>query len=174
MAIVVTQNTSSGNYAEGWHTVEISKAKKGDYNGSGYIDLWFKDFPDSLKCRVWEARNQEGEEFSVTNLIRYSNPEILEELPDKDGAAVAKLDDSNEALVGKQLQVLFYKNAKGYTEVSQKVAPAVEFENVIDKMTIQRIEGIKMSAENYTVKRIEAAKAKAQSAVDTTDTEVPF
>ena len=33
MAIVVTQNTGSGNYTEGWHNVEVSKAKRGDYNG---------------------------------------------------------------------------------------------------------------------------------------------
>ena len=172
MAIVVTQNTGSGNYTEGWHNVEVSKAKRGDYNGSGFVDLWFKDFPETLKCRVWEARNQEGEEFSVTNMIRYANPNVLEELPDKDGAAVAKLDDSNESLTGKKLQVLFYKNAKGYTEVSQKVAPAVPFENIIDNMTEQRIEGIKASAEKYQAKRNEANKPV--DTTDSTDSEVPF
>ena len=161
MAIVVTQNTGSGNYTEGWNNVEVSKAKRGDYNGSGFVDLWFKDFPETLKCRVWEARNQEGEEFSVTNMIRYANPNVLEELPDKDGAAVAKLDDSNESLTGKKLQVLFYKNAKGYTEVSQKVAPATEFENIIDKMTEQRIEGIKTSAEKYVANRAAATATKS-------------
>jgi len=172
MGIVVTQNTGSGNYTEGWHDVEISKTKKGDYNGSGYVDLWFKDYPESLKCRVWEARNQEGEEFSVTNMVRYSNPEILEELPDKDGAAVAKLDDSNEAMIGKKLQVMFYKNAKGYTEVSQKVAPIEEFENIIDNMTLQRIEGIKASAEKYQAKRNEAKKSV--DTADNVDSDVPF
>jgi len=172
MAIVVTQNTSSGNYADGWHNVQVTKAKRGDYNGSGFVDLWFKDFPETLKCRVWEARNQEGEEFSVTNMIRYSNPDILEELPDKDGAAVAKLDDSNDSLVGKKLQVLFHKNAKGYTEVSQKVAPDSPFENIIDKMTHERIEGIKSSAEKYLAKRNEAKKVIEGTV--STDAEVPF
>jgi len=57
--IVVTQNTSSGGYAEGWHDVEISKASRGDFNGSGFVDLWFKDYPETLKCRVWEARNKD-------------------------------------------------------------------------------------------------------------------
>ena len=172
MAIVVTQNTSSGSYAEGWHSVEVSKAKRGDYNGSGFVDLWFIDFPETLKCRVWEARNQEGEEFSVTNMIRYSNPDVLEELPDKDGAAVAKLDDSNDSLIGKKMQVLFYKNAKGYTEVSQKVAPAIPFENIIDNMTEERIEGIKASAIKYQTKRNEAKKPV--DTTDSVDSEVPF
>ncbi len=170
--IVVTQNTSSGGYAEGWHDVEISKASRGDFNGSGYVDLWFKDYPETLKCRVWEARNKDGEEFSVTNLIRYSNPDILEELPDKDGAAVAKLDDSNNALVGKKLQVLFYKNANGYTEVSQKVVPAAPFENIIDKMTEQRIEGIKASAEKYQKQRSQATNGVATN--DTNAADMPF
>ena len=158
--IVVTQK-SGGNYTDCWHTVEVSQAKRGDYNGSGYIDIWFKDYPETLKCRVWEARNKDGEEFSVTNMIRYSNPEILEELPEKDGAAVAKLDDSPASLIGKGFQVLFYKNANGYTEVSQKVAPATEFENIIDKMTEQRIEGIKTSAEKYVANRAAATATKS-------------
>ena len=105
-------------------------------------------------------------------MIRYANPNVLEELPDKDGAAVAKLDDSNESLTGKKLQVLFYKNAKGYTEVSQKVAPAVPFENIIDNMTEQRIEGIKASAEKYQAKRNEANKPV--DTTDSADSEVPF
>ena len=167
MAIVVTQNTGSGNYTEGWHNVEVSKAKRGDYNGSGFVDLWFKDFPETLKCRVWEARNQEGEEFSVTNMIRYANPNVLEELPDKDGAAVAKLDDSNESLTGKKLQVLFYKNANGYAEVAQKVAPAVPFENAVDKYTEDRIENIKQAAEKYIAGR-------TQKPADSTATADPF
>ena len=161
MSPITIKESSNKTFAEGWHTVTIREAQLGDFNGSKFIDLWFTDYPDSLKCRVWEARNKDGEEFSVTNMIRYSNPEILEELPEKDGAAVAKLDDSPASLIGKGFQVLFYKNANGYTEVSQKVAPATEFENIIDKMTEQRIEGIKTSAEKYVANRAAATATKS-------------
>ena len=164
--IVVTQNKSNGAYTEGWHTVTVSSAERGDYNGSSFIDLRFNDYPETLKCRVWEARNKDGEEFSVTNMIRYSNPEILEELPEKDGAAVAKLDDAPSSLVGKSFQVLFYKNANGYTEVSQKVAPATPFENIVDTVTEQRIEGIKAAAEKYQAGRAPANNTPVEASAD--------
>ena len=32
MAITVTKNTGGGGYSEGWKTVTISNATKGDYN----------------------------------------------------------------------------------------------------------------------------------------------
>ena len=168
--IVVTQK-SGGNYTDGWHTVEVSQAKRGDYNGSGYIDIWFKDYPETLKCRVWEARNQEGEEFSVSNMIRYSNPTIIEE-GEVNGDTVVTVDDSEESLVGKKFQVLFYKNAKGYTEVAQKVAPAEPFKNIVDDFTSDRIEGIKASAEKYLAKRQAPKEEVTTDNVD--NSEVPF
>ena len=151
MAITVKENTGT-SFGEGWKQVTISTAKRGDYNGSGFIDLWFEDYPETLKCRVWEARNQEGIEFSVSNMIRYSNPTIMEE-GEVNGSTVAKVDDSPESLIGKKLQVLFYKNAKGYTEVAQKVAPFEPFKNIVDDFTQDRIEGIKASAEKYLAKK---------------------
>ena len=67
MSIVVTKKEGGGGYDEGWKTVTISSAQKGDYNGSKFIDLWFEGYPESLKCRVWEARSGEGEEFSISD-----------------------------------------------------------------------------------------------------------
>ena len=122
MAITLKES-SGGSYPEGWQSVTVSKAEKGAYNGSLYYDLWFESYPDNLKCRVWEAKNQDGEEFSIANMFRYSNPEILEE-NESDGKKSISIDDSPMALVGKKLQAFFYKNANGYTEVSQKVVPA--------------------------------------------------
>tara|TARA_Y100001938_G_scaffold135876_1_gene198053 strand:+ start:677 stop:1198 length:522 start_codon:yes stop_codon:yes gene_type:complete len=155
MSIVVTKKESGGGYEEGWKTVIISNAVRGDYSGSKYIDLFFENYPESLKCRVWEARNGEGEEFSVSNMVRYSNPTILEEL-DREGTVAASLDDSPAGLKGKSLQVLFYKKANGYSEISQKVAPAMPFENIVDKFDAERIERIKDSAEKYQARRNEA------------------
>ena len=155
MSIVVTKKEGGGGYDEGWKTVTISKAERGDFNGSKFIDLWFEGYPESLKCRVWEARSGEGEEFQVANMVRYSNPTILEEM-DKDGTTAASLDDSPVGLKGKSLQVLFYKKANGYSEISQKVAPAVPFQNIVDNFDDSRISRIKESAEKYQIKRNEA------------------
>ena len=153
MAITVTESTGS-SFGEGWKNVTISEAKKGDYNGTGYVDLWFEDYPETLKCRVWEARNKDdGQEFSISNMIRSCNPDILDEHTSDDGKKIASLDDSPASLKGKKLQVLFYKNVEGYAEVAQKVAPQTPFENVIDKYTEDRIDNIKASAERYVANR---------------------
>ena len=156
MGLTVKKSSDGGGFDEGWHIVIISEAEYGDYNDSKYIDLRFEGYPESLKCRVWEARNQEGEEFSVSNMIRYSNPDILEE-ESLNGETAATLDDSPAGLKGKALQVLFYQKDNGYTEVFQKVAPAEPFDNIVDNFTEAKIEKIKASAEDYKSKR--AAKA---------------
>ena len=155
MGIVVTKKEGGGGYDEGWKTVAISSAEKGDFNGSKFIDLRFEGYPETVKCRVWEARNKDGEEFSVTNMVRYCNPTVLEEM-DKDGTAAASLDDSPNGLKGKSLQVLFYKKANGYSEISQKVAPAIPFKNIVDNFDDSRIARIKESAEKYQARRNEA------------------
>ena len=162
MAITVTK--SSGGYDEGWKTVTISSTHKGDYNGSKFIDLFFQDFPDTLKCRVWEARSGEGEEFQIANMVRYSNPTILDEM-DKDGTTAASLDDSSAGLKGKSLQVFFYKKANGYSEISPKVVPASPFKNIVDDINEDRITQLKASAEAYIKRRQEA-----NGVTDTTQT----
>ena len=162
MSIVVKKSSETG-FSEGWHEVVIENAVVGDYNDSRYIDLFFEGYPESLKCRVWEARNQDGEEFSIANMVRYSNPDILEELS-TDGVLSASLDDSPAGLKGKKLQ-LFYKKDNGYTEIFQKVAPAATFENIVDNFTEERILKIKTSAEAYKAKR--DAKASETTLEDT-------
>ena len=161
MGIVVTKK-EGGGYDEGWKTVTISEATKGDFNGSKYIDLFFEGYPESVHCRVWEAKNKDGEEFSIANLFRYSNPTILEEM-DKDGTAAANLDDSPAGLKGKSLQVLFYKKANGYSEISKNVAPAVPFQNIVDNFDEDRITRIKESAERYQARRNEANGVTAET-----------
>ena len=172
MSIIVTKSSGGVGYEEGWKTVTISNATKGDWNGSKFIDLFFEGYSESLKCRVWEARNGEGEEFSVSNMVRYSNPDILEEM-DNDGTTAAKLDDSPTGLKGKSLQVLFYKKANGYSEVSQKVAPATPFENIVDNFTEERIAKIKESAEKYQTNRNQA-NGVATETTETNTEEVPW
>ena len=174
MALTVTKSTGGG-YDEGWKTVTISNTKRGDFNGSKYIDLFFEGYPETLKCRVWEARNGEGEEFSVTNMVRYSNPTILDEM-DKDGTTAASLDDSPAGLKGKSLQVFFYKKANGYSEISPKVVTAAPFVNIVDDITEDRITQLKASAEAYIKRRQEANGVTAETTETTEDTtdEVPW
>ena len=100
MAITVKEKSGT-SFGEGWKNVTISQAKRGDYNGSGFVDLWFEDYPETLKCRIWEARGQDGEEFSVSNMIRSCNPDVLEEHESEDGTKMASLDDSPASLKGK-------------------------------------------------------------------------
>ena len=152
MAITVTKSTGGGGYEEGWKTVTISSAVKGDYNSSKYIDLFFEGYPETLKCRVWEARSGEGEEFQISNMVRYTNPNVLDEM-DKDGTTAASIDDSPAGLKGKSLQVLFYKKANGYSEISAKVVPAVPFKNIVDDINEDRITRLKSSAEAYIQRR---------------------
>ena len=172
MGIVVTKK-EGGGYDEGWKTVTVSDAVKGDFNGSKYIDLHFEGYPETMKCRVWEARNKDGEEFSVSNMVRYCNPTILEEM-DKDGTTAASLDDSPNGLKGKSLQVLFYKKANGYSEISQKVAPAVPFENIVDKFDDNRIARIKESAEKYQARRNEANGVVSETNTESSNGDVPW
>jgi hypothetical protein len=168
MGIVVKKSSETG-FSEGWHEVTIENAVVGDYNDSRYIDLHFEGYPESLKCRVWEARNQEGEEFSISNMVRYSNPDILEELT-TDGQLSANLDDSPAGLKGKKLQVLFYKKDNGYTEIFQKTAPAAPFENIIDNFNEERILKIKTSAEAYKAKRDAKASETTVNSEQTSET----
>ena len=154
MGIVVTKK-EGGGYDDGWKTIVISEATKGDFNGTKYIDLFFEGYPETVHCRIWETRNKDGEEFSISNMVRYSNPTILEEM-DKDGIAAANLDDSPAGLKGKSLQVLFFKKANGYSGISKNVAPAVPFQNIVDNFDENRIARIKESAETYQAKRNEA------------------
>ena len=173
MSIVVTKNEGGGGYSEGWKTVTINKSERGDYNGSKYVDLFFEGYPETLKCRVWEARSGEGEEFQITNMVRYCNPTVLEEM-DKDGTTAASLDDSPAGLNGKNLQVFFYKKANGYSEISQKVAPAIPFQNVVDNFDDTRIARIKESAERYTKKKLEANGELKTETTEGDTAEIPW
>ena len=172
MGIVVTKK-EGGGYDEGWKTITISEAKRGDFNGSKFIDLFFEGYPETVHCRVWEARNKEGEEFSVTNMVRYCNPTVLEEM-DKDGTAAASLDDSPAGLKGKSLQVFFYKKANGYSEISPKVVPASPFKNIVDNIDEDSITRLKASAEAYIKRRQEANGAIQTETTETSTDEVPW
>ena len=107
-------------------------------------------------------------------MIRYSNPDILEHSENENGSITAQVDDSPESLKDKQFQVLFYKKANGYIEVSQKVAPAEPFKNVVESFDEERINRIKTSGEEYTRKRNETVPTSLNEETSDSEEEVPF
>ena len=139
-------------WSTGWHTLTVSTAKYGDYSGSKFLELGFKDYPDNFTLRIYAKVGKDGEEFAIGNVFRYANAGITEVLEGTGGDKVVKLDDSTEQLVGKQLNIFFYKDGE-YTRAYSSVAPTV-FENAIDTFTDKDVEFWKQKAEtrfqNYT------------------------
>ena len=139
-------------WTTGWHELTVSTAKYGDYNGSKFLELGFKDYPDNFTLRIYAKVGKDGEEFAIGNVYRFANAGITEVLEGTGKDKVVKLDDSAEQMVGKQLNVFFYKDGE-YTRAYSSVAPTV-FENGIDTFTESDVEFWKGKAEtrfrNYT------------------------
>ena len=174
MSRTLTKSKGGSAPAAGWHAGTVTKCEKGNFNGSNYYDVFLDSLHENMKCRVWEARNSDGEEFSIGNLIRYSNPEILEEISNNGEDAIVKVDDAPNSLIGKRLQVFVYKKTNGYMDVLQnKVAPAEPFENIIDTIDDNRINYIKTAAETYHSNRLTKNGTVASTSSDEGD-EVPF
>ena len=169
MPLVLTE-TKPTSFPTGWKLVTVIKAERGNYNDCKFYDLWFEGLPDNMNCRVWEARNKDGEEFSVANMIRYSNPEILEEMDGNDGKAVVKVDDAPSSLIGKTFQAYFFKNDEGYTRISQKVVPSAPFMNAINNITEDTIQNLKSSTEKWENSKI----TTPINGAETTGDQIPF
>ena len=139
-------------WSTGWHTLTVSTAKYGDYNGSKFLEIGFKDYPDNFTLRIYAKVGKDGEEFVIGNVFRFANAGITEVLEGTGGDKVVKLDDSAKEMIGKQLNIFFYKDGD-YTRAYSSVAPTV-FENAIDTFTENDVEFWKNKAEtrfsNYT------------------------
>ena len=151
--ITIKKNASYADFTEGWKSLVISGAKKGKYdtgNKGKYIDIWFEGYPETVKLRAHaKVRKDTGEEFCIHNIFLNANAGIVEVSESEEENRV-KIDIDPTLLIGKELQVFFYKNAKGYTDVSDNTAPAVPFENAVEKWTEERIEKQKTYAEGRT------------------------
>ena len=139
-------------WTTGWHTLTVNTAKYGTYNESKFLELGFKDYPDNFTLRIYAKIGKDGEEFAIGNVFRFANAGITEVLEGTGGDKVAKIDDSAEQMVGRQLNVFFYKDGE-YTRAYSSVAPTV-FENAIDTFTERDVDFWKEKAEtrfrNYT------------------------
>ena len=143
MALLTLKRTENlGDLTPGWKTITVVAAKKGKYdgeNGTKYIDIMFEGYSENIKLRAHQkVYKKTGEEFCIGNIFRYANAGIEE----SDGKQV-KLDLSPKNLVGKSFQAYFFKNKKGYTDISDNIVPATPFENIAEKWTQEEIDGLK-------------------------------
>ena len=136
-------------FPPGWHTLEICKAEYGQFNDSKFIDLWFKEYEDvpKLSCRIWAKKGKTGEEFAIGRLFRFANAGIMEVAKSDTGEAIVKLNDDPNMLVGKSLNVFFYKDGD-YYRILANTAPTV-FENDLESFTEEYIRYWQGSAEKY-------------------------
>jgi len=153
----ITINDVSGEgilYRSGWKTLTIRTAKYGKQDsGNPFIDIWFENYPDNFNHRTWAQTGDNGEEWCIARLFRYANAGIVDAL-DEDGQKRATLNDDAEQLIGKTINILFYKDdpdAKGveYGRAYLVPAPTV-FTNVVDTFTEAKVAACKASAiENW-------------------------
>ena len=181
MSRTLTIKKNSGStWTPGWHELTISTAKYGDYNGSKFLELGFKDYPDNFTLRIYAKKGKDGEEFAIGNVFRYANAGITEVLEGTGGDKVVKIDDSAENMVDKVLNIFFYKDGD-YTRAYSSVAPTI-FENAIDNFTEKDVEYWKNRAEkrfsDYTPGAASTNNVTVESngaaAQPTSDAELPF
>ena len=156
-------NQGGSIFPEGWTTVLINDAKEGDHNGTRYIDLFFQDQPDTLKCRIWTATNKTTkEEFGIANLFHHAWAGIVVD----ESTNTATIDDDVRHLKGKAVNVLFYKNADGFTDAVARIAPVVN-----EHFTEDDVKSVRSAVERYHAGR----KTKSNGTVTSTTGEtVPF
>jgi len=152
MRTLTIKKNSGSKFSPGWKQVEIIKAVYGDYNGTKYVDCYFKDYPDSLNLRIYAKEGANGEEFAIGRLFRFANAGITEVLNGANGESVVKIDDSPASLIGKHINVYFYKDGE-YSRILSSVAPT-EFKNEIEEFSDDDISYWKQQSEKYYKKYV--------------------
>ena len=147
MRTLTIKSGGGGNFNGGWNLVEITNAKYGEWQGNKYLDIFFKDFPETLNMRVYSKEGKNGEEFAIGRVFRFANAGLTESLEGDDGTKVVKLDDSPEQLVGKALNIYLFKDGEYYRVLTQP-APT-EFSNVVETFKDSDISYWKGKAEKY-------------------------
>ena len=151
-----------GKFEDGWHELTIETASYGVYKATtgdkNYVNLTFEGYPDNMDLRIYEVTNKStGEEFKIANLFKYANAGILGVLQDPTGKKpVIQYDDEAEGLVGKKVNVLFYKErktGKGYTRMFDSIAP-VEQTGEHLSYTADQVSGIKTGIEKNLEKML--------------------
>jgi hypothetical protein len=175
----MTIKSGGGNnqYSKGWHELTISKAKYNEWNGTKCIDIYFNDYPDNFNMRVYAKEGKNGEEFAIGQVYRFANAGISSALEGQDGTKVVKMDDSEEALAGKKVNVYFYKDGK-YSRALSKVAPT-EFQNAAETFTADDVDYWKGKALSFFEEYIKPKLNKeSEDVLDTSESsesdDIPF
>ena len=178
MRTLTVKKGGGTNYTTGWHTLTISNAKYGDYNGAKFLDVWFEGYPENFTMRVYEKIGKDGEEFAIGQVFRFANAGITGGLEGANGTKVMKMDDDPANLVGKTVNGYFYKDGK-YSRVLKQFAPTV-FENEVESFKDNDVVYWKGRAENYYEKYVRkssdnAAFVPAEAQTSTIDnSDIPF
>ena len=179
MAIKTMNSTATGQnkWVEGWHTVVISEAFYGTWNEKRYLEIKFEDYPDNFTLRTYETFNKEThEEFNVTKLFKLANAGLIDKIKSPDGKEAIQYDDEPMNLVGKSINVFFYKDKSGYNKISDRIAP-VEQEGEVVSYTADNVKFWKDIAEKDWLKRLKADAPASGSNTTTPNTEgeeIPF
>ena len=82
MAIkTMSVSSGGGQWTEGWHTLTISKAEYGDWNGTRVLDLYFEDYPETFNHRIFEAFDKEThEEYSLAKFFKLCNAGLIDKI----------------------------------------------------------------------------------------------
>ena len=142
----LTVKQGGSNWATGWHTLTISKAKYGNYNESKFLELGFSDYPENFTLRIYAKVGKDGEEFAIGNVFRFANAGI-EEVMDDGGSdsKVFKINDEPGELEGHEINVLFFKDGE-YTRAYSSIAPTI-FKNLAEEFTQSDVDYWKGRAE---------------------------
>tara|TARA_R100000278_G_scaffold123151_1_gene111550 strand:+ start:669 stop:1193 length:525 start_codon:yes stop_codon:yes gene_type:complete len=174
----MTIKSGGGNnqYSTGWHELVVSKAKYGEWNGTKCIDIYFDEYPDNFNMRVYAKTGSDGEEFAIGQIYRFANAGISSALEGPDGTKVVKMDDSEEALIGKKMNVYFYKDGK-YSRVLSKTAPT-EFTNAVESFKEDDVNYWKGKAidffEKFVKPKLNSKSEVSQSSESSESDEIPF
>jgi len=165
MAIkTMSASVGGSSFEEGWHEVSISKAEYGIYeapNGDSknYLDVWFKDYPESMNLRVYEVFNKTTkEEFNVANIFKYACAGIVGVLKDPNGKhPIIQYDDDVNGLTSKSINIILYKDPKNpkYNRILDRIAPIVQ-ETEHLSYTSTDVDSIKKSAEKSLDNKLKA------------------
>ena len=168
--LTLKRSTGLGDLSEGWKTVTINSAKRGKYdnNGTKYVDITFKEYDEKIKLRAHQKfEKATGLEFCVLNIFRYAGAGFVE----SDGDVV-DINDDPKHLIGSKLQVYFFKNAKGYTDISDNVCVAGPMKNVAEEWTEEDIKDLKDS-QTFRINKYITEYVKPNMVVNSNDSGPP-
>ena len=143
----MTLKKGGTDFSPGWKQVTISKAQYGDWQGTKFLDIWFEGYPESLNARIYAKNGQNGEEFAIGQVFRFANAGISGGLEGADGTTVMRIDDEASNLIGKHINVYFYKDGD-YSRALKQDAPTV-FTNDVEGFSENDVTFWKNKAETY-------------------------